>query len=519
MIILSPLLLILLTASLLWVVRKRPVRIQWGLSAAMALLIWLATLAIRLGPNSAIQLSVWQPSQMFQSPLGLSLDAITWPITYAVVTVLVAMVFTSASRGSEPSAGARIFWFLYTGSAILSILADNFLTVIITWTFFDFITAIFLFSVLRVDTEIRQVLTRLSIDISGILLVLAGTAFSITFGESARLGEPLGSPLGVSLIALGSFVRLGLLPLHFNLPGLMVIRRGLGTLLRLYPPAIVLAFLAKLFRAGIPDQSLPWFLVAGISGLVIGGLRWVLESDSVAGRPFFILGMSGIGIFSVASATDTYMGLVAAAITLLLAGAVLSLAEVFTPSHRALALGASLIQLGIPIMPVAILINTAGILVKENLPETLAAIGIILGISFTTLGSLHTFYAREIPWRTGESLVRLTFGLGLSLPLLTSIGIGIHLRPEVDLWSWLLLGVQVLLVVGGFVLLRNLSERNVVRVRINLSRIDPTAIYPAIAGGLQLFLAGMRSIADLIEGEAAILWIIAITVFLVLATG
>jgi hypothetical protein len=518
MIVLSPLLLILLTATLLWVARKQPIRMQWGLSAAMALLIWLTTLAVRLGPDRNIQLSVWQPSQMFVSPIGLTLDAITWPITYAVVTVLVAMVFTSASRGSESTAGVRIFWFLYTGSAILSILADNLLTVIITWTFFDFISAIFLFSLLRVDTEIRQVLTRLSIDISGILLILAGTAFSITFGNGDRFGD-ISSPLGVSLIALGGFVRLGLLPLHFNLPGLMVIRRGLGTLLQLYPPAIVLALLAKLFRAGVPDQTLPWFLVAGISGLVIGGLRWILESDTVAGRPFFILCMSGIGIFAVASAPDTYMGLVSAAITLLLAGAVLSLAEVFTPSHRVLALGAAIIQLGIPIMPMGILINTAGNLVKENLPVSLATIAILLGVSFTTLGSLHTYYAKEIPWRTGESLVRLTFGLGLSLPLFASIGIGLHLRPEVNIWSWILLGFQVLLVVGGFYILRNLSERDIVRVRFNLSRIDPSAAYTAIAGGIQFILAGMKSIADLIEGEAAILWIIAITVFLVLASG
>jgi hypothetical protein len=321
------------------------------------------------------------------------------------------------------------------------------------------------------------------------------------------------------LIALGSFVRLGLLPLHFNLPGLMVSRRGLGSLLRLYPPAIVIAFLAKIFRAGIPDQTLPWFLIAGITGLAIGGLRWILESDTVAGRPFFILGMSGIGIFTVASVTDAYMTLVAAAITLLLAGAVLSLAEVFTPSHRVLALGAALIQLGIPIMPVGIIISTAGILVRGNLTEIVAAIGIVLGISFTALGSLHTYYTIEKPWRTGESLVRLTFGLGLSLPIFTSIGIGLHLRPEVDLWSWILVGLQVLLVVSGFALLRNLSERDIGRVRFNLSRIDPTAFYAAIEGALQFFLAGMRSIANLIEGEAAILWIIAITVFLVLASG
>lgn len=519
MIALLPFYLLFLAAALTWMLRKRAVRVQWGLSAILGLLIWIATLTLRLGPDQYVQISAWQPSQMFQSPLSLAVDPITWPVIYAVVTLLVAMILTSASREPAPTTGIRVFWFLYTGSAVIAILANNLLTVIITWTLFDFISAIFLFSLLQSEIEIRQVFTRLSIDIFGVLLVLAGTAFSLPTVEGISLTEPITSALGIFLIMLGGFVRLGLFPLHFNLPSLLEFRRGLGSLMRLYPPAIVLAFLAKLFQAGIPPEILPWLYIAGISSLVIGGLRWILASDALIGRPFFILAVCGVGVIASTSAPENYMGIASAAIVLLLAGAVLSLTEIFTPSHRFLALGAVIVQLGLPILPAGILGGIAGSQVVQPWPGLLVSMGIMLGISLTALGSLQVYYAPEISWRTGENLSRLSYGLGIALPILSSVGLGIHLRSEFDLWSWVMLGVQFVLIASGFFFFRSLPEGELGRFRIRISRLDPSNLYFLTGRGLNMLQAGFRSIAGLIEGEAAILWIFAITVFLILATG
>ncbi len=514
---LIPLFLMLLAAILIRLARNSTIRAQWGLSASMALIVWISTLALRLGADLKIQLSVWQPPELFQSPLSLSLDPITWPITYSLVTVLAAMVFTSASRKPEPTAATRIFWFVYSAAAFLAVLADNLLTIVVTWTLFDFISGLFLFSLLREEGEIRQVFTRLAIDFLGVLLILAGAAFSLSTGDGAELTNPLGSGLSVVLIALGAFVRLGLLPLHFNLPGLLVVRRGLGTLLRYYPPAIVLAFLAKVFRAGIPDSTLPLFVAAGISGLIIGGFRWILESDSVAGRPFFILLMSGLGVLSAATASTNFMGIVAAAVVLLLAGSVLSLTEIFTPSHRVFAVGAALIQVGIPVFPAGVLSSIAVNQFGQLWPGIIWGIAIVVGLSVSTLGSLHIYFAPEVQWRTGENLARVSYGLGLALPVLSSIGLGLHIMQEFGFMIWVLVGIQLVLVAGGFILLRNITEAGVGRIRINLDRLDPAGFYTSVAGSLARVFSGLRSIADLIEGEAAILWLFAIAVFLVLA--
>jgi formate hydrogenlyase subunit 3/multisubunit Na+/H+ antiporter MnhD subunit len=516
--LLLPVLLMFLTGGALWISRKRAVRTQWALSAVLALFIWLVSLLLRLGPDQELQLSVWQPSELFSTPLALGFDNISWPILYSLVTVLVAMIFTSASREATPSIGVRIFWFLYSGTAVLAILADNLLTVIITWTSFDFLSSLFLFSFLRSEDETRQLLTRLSIDILGVLLILAGTAVIIAAGQDTDLKSPIETTLGVVLLGLGGFVRLGLLPLHFNLPTLLVVRRGLGTLLRLYPPAIVLAFLARIFRAGVPKESLPWFLIAGLTGIVIGGVRWILEEDSVSGRPFFILIMSGLGVFAIASMPENIMGIVAACIVLLLAGAVISLTVIHAPSHRILSLGAALVLLGIPFLPASILTNMASL---DGLSLGIGyfwRIVILLALSFATLGCLHLYFAEEAQWKTGESLVRITYDLGLSLPVLTTVGIGIHIRPSIDLWTWILFASQLLLVGLGFIALRNLPEGRVSRLRLNASRFDPSNLYASIGHAMREGLTALRSLADLIEGEAAILWIFAITAFLILAS-
>jgi hypothetical protein len=256
-----------------------------------------------------------------------------------------------------------------------------------------------------------------------------------------------------------------------------------------------------------------------MSGIFLGGLRWIFESDSVAGRPYFILALSGVGVLASASLPDNYMGIVSASVLLLLAGVVVSLTEIFTPSHRILALGGALVQLGIPFLPASILLNIASLNALEIWPGLLWAIAIVIGVSLTTLGSLHIYFAKETSWRTGESLVRLTYGLGLSLPILTTIGIGIHLQSGINLWSWIMLGIQLLVVVGGYFSLRSLPEGSIGRFRINISRLDPSRFYTAIGGALRFVLSGLRSVADLIEGEAAILWIFAIAGFLILASG
>jgi formate hydrogenlyase subunit 3/multisubunit Na+/H+ antiporter MnhD subunit len=517
MILLLPVFFLIIAAAANWFSRKQALRIQWALSAVLAVLIWILTLLLRLGPDQVLEASVWQPIDIFRDPISFSFDSLSWPIIYAVVTVLVAMIFTAGAREGVPPANIRSFWFLYSASAILAILADNLLTIVIAWTLFDLLSAFFLFSILGYSSNIRQVLTRLSIDVFGVMLLLAGIGVSAASGDSLSLDAPFSSVVGVILLGLAGFVRLGLMPLHFNLPQLIPLRRGMGSLLRLYPPALVLTFLARLFRAGVPSQVLIVFLIAGLTGILIGGIRWVLETDSLIGRPFFILVVSGIAVFALSTGDGAYLTIIPATIILLLAGSALSLTEIHAPSHRIFAATAPMILLAVPIFP-------SGVFLGRTLGTDLVNFGIwpiivLVGLGAATLGSMHLYFSQETPWRTSESLVRVTYTLGLALPFLSSIGIGFYLNPEFRLINWILLAIQVLVVGVAFALLRRVDDKSITRLRGGLSGFDPARLYGSIGRLVTTSLRAFRSLAELIEGEAAILWIYAVVAFLVLASS
>lgn len=514
-ILLLPVLLMLLSASAIWFVRNRPIRTQWGVAAAMAVVIWIISLLLRLGSDLNYQISVWQPSDMFSTPLSLALDAISWPIMYAVVTVLVAMIFTAASRDSESNTGVRVFWFLYSACAVLAILADNLLSVVITWTLFDFLSAIFLIVILGREANIPALFTRLSVDLFGVLLILAG---AVVMGNGDT-GNPNQTPLSLFLLAMGAFIRLGLLPIRYNLAVLHAENRGLGSLFRLIPSAIALTFIARLFRAGIPDQALGLFLIAGTVAALIGSFRWMLETDALVGQPNFILGISGVGMLAAARVPGAFVAIVAAAVLILLAGAVLSLTVIYTPSHRVFSLGAALLLFGIPWLPASHLMDNASIVALTSWPGLIWNLIIVVSLTMAILGCIHLYFAEQKAWRTSESLVRLTYGLGLSLPIFTSIGIGIQLRPNIELVTWILLMVQIAITVVGYLALRTLPEGIVGQLQLNISTIDLAYLYRPIRIALGYIAKALQALAGLIEGEAAILWIFAITIFLILASG
>src|SRR3972149_5432486 len=82
----------------------------------------------------------------------------------------------------------------------------------------------------------------------------------------------ISTPFSAGLIATAGLIRLGVFPLHFSLPKLPRARRGLGTLIPLLPPAVVLAVLARQFDSGFPAGLVPWLRLARGGGGLGGGV-------------------------------------------------------------------------------------------------------------------------------------------------------------------------------------------------------------------------------------------------------
>jgi hypothetical protein len=501
----------------IWILRNQAVRTQWAVSAAFAALCWLLGMALVFRYPLILRFSAWQPESLFQSPLLLSLDRTSWIYLYAMTTVLLAMIFTAAARPAIASAGVRAFWFFYTGLAILAILAANLLTLAVTWALMDFMTLVFYVRLAESPLDVQRALFRSGVDMAGVLLLLAGASLNHLAGGDTLITTPFVSVAGALLVLLGALIRLGLMPLHFGAPGYEPLRRGLGTLLRLFPPAVSLVLVTRMFEIGLPEATKLWLLLAGITGTLVGGIRWILESDALRSRPFFVMGISSIAVLAGFTGADAE-GVRAAGVALLLMGATLSLAEIHTPAHRIWPLLAALFLIGTPWTPGGIL---AGLFGQEFIGggSIYTAIIGLFGMSALGLGALHVFFVEETPWPTSESLTRLTYGMGLAIPVLVGVGVGIWFRTLPQLPGLIFFGGSILISGVGFLLLRRMPATEAQRWQAFAGLVDPQPVYRLLWYPLRSFARVMRSVGAVFEGQGALIWMFVVLLFLVLALG
>ena len=201
---------------------------------------------------------------------------------------------------------------------------------------------------------------------------------------------------------------------------------------------------------------------------------------------------------------------------MLLVGALLSLIQVHTPSHRIWPIFAAALLVGMPWSPGGLITSVMGQSALNEGAWIKALIGII-GLSSLSLGAIHLFFMEEKPWPSSESLVRVMYSMGLALPALVSIGLGFWIQGTYSIEGGIVTVVAVAVGAAAFFALRNLQGREFKRGRAFFLRINPQWIFSLIWNILRHFLRMARSIAELFEGEAAMLWMFAFVAVLLLA--
>ncbi len=513
--VLLPVILLILGALATWYARTRQARVLWGLSVGTALLAWLVSLGLILLLPQVTRISVWQPQALFQSQLELRLDRVSWPFLYATSTVLLAIIFTHPARTGETLPGTRALILAYTTLPMIAILAGNMLTIATAWAVMDVFTLLLFISIQEDEKAIRSLITRLLVDGGSVILVLAAALVNVSQGGDTSMTSQLRTPLVAILLAVASLLRLGLLPLHFSLPPLPRLRRELGTLLRLLPPSAALSVLARLINLGLPLELLPWLRLVGGIGIFIGGLRWALETDVVAARPFLVLAISGQGVLIASSSSDNGNVIVAAGVLLLLVGTVLSVVEIFTPIHRLWPGLCGLVLAGLPGTPGSVL-SSALIVNGFDIPQIVSLVLGVLGMVLLSVGALRLFFLPSVPWPTAESLVRFVYGLGLGLPVLVAVGLGFWMWDGFSLQGFILFMVATILAAFTIINMRRLPLRDLARWGKIMVWLDPTPIYNALASGSRAVMRVVRATSGVMEGEGAMLWLFVILLLLFL---
>jgi hypothetical protein len=305
-------------------------------------------------------------------------------------------------------------------------------------------------------------------------------------------------------------------PLHFSLPKVPRARRGLGTMIRLLPPAIVLAVLARQFEAGFPVGLVPWLTLASAIGAVVGGLRWAFAEDPVQGRPFFILAIASTGV--LAAGMDPSMAGVILANTgalILLVGSAFSLAEIHSPSHRIWPIAAAMLVVGAPFTLSGVI---AGALATGFVSVGTAWLAILgaIGLAALGIGVVSGATAPQTNWPIGESMVRVVYGLGIALPVLVAIGMGFQMASARSLAGGVFFAGVVLAALLGRVALRRLPYRYKELGMRAAARLDPASLYRGAWRAYVGVLGFVRALAQPLEGEGGMLWMLVVVILVIL---
>jgi hypothetical protein len=497
--------------------RRRSERVLWVLNTVTALLVWVVTLILAPFTPEILNLSVWRPASLFISQLELHMDQVGWLFIYATSTVVLSIVFTSPARPDETTPVTKSIILSYAGIAMMALLAGNLLTVILSWALLDIVGFLFQVRVRSDETKLEDHLIRLAVDGAGMLCVLAAALVNRTAGGGSSLAQPLSSTLAAVLLVAAALLRLGLLPPRIRLPQLTSEQRSLGLLLQLLPPVAALALLTRMLNTGVPTAAYPWLQVTGGIGVLLGCLRWGFERDLIRSRPFLVLGISGLGVF-VTSLGSSAGGnaLLSAGIILLLSGTVISLADIYSPTHRLWPGLAGLLLAGLPGTPAGVLSGSLSLGFVDNI--VLGLLGVI-GLTTLAVGAFRKVFQPVQAWPTGESLVRIIYGLGLALPVFVAVGVGIRLPGSSGLRSFLVFLLATGIAIPVTIWIQRRPERSLVRWERALTWMDPSPLYRGVLVITRAIMNTFRNVGNIFEGEGATLWMLVILILIFLASG
>jgi hypothetical protein len=498
------------------VVQSRAPRLTWLVGSIAVAIAWGLTWGLASVLPTTTSLSAWEPVELFGSTLQLTLDLLSWKFVFCTLTVVLSIALTALARPVDGRRQVQPFTLVYPALAMLPMMAGNLLTVAMAWALMDIVT--FLYSLNAVDggEGVQRLVVRLGIDGGGILLVLAAALANLRGGE---VEASVMSPWAVGLLAMAVLLKLGLLPPHFMFPAFTGVSRELGTLLRLLPPAAALSVLARQFSYGLADQMRIWLGLAGLVGLLVGGLGWAMAEDVLAGRRRLVMAVSGVGMLG-ASLVEVQPGMPveAAGLVLLLVGAVVSLGEIYSTWHRLIPGMAMLMIGGMPGSPCG---GYSQALAEGLLSSRGAwlAVGGIIGLALLAAGMLRKAFSEIEEWPEVEDVSKVVYGIGLVLPIVAGLGIGIGWKGLSDLG---VVDAALFVFVAGMGCAAALLSKRLPRYKLlgtnGLARLMEANSMPR---GLQrmgeAMMGGVRAVGRMLEGEGGMLWLYAVLLAIALA--
>ncbi len=497
-----------------------------AVAAAAGAILALLFMALRL-PVTAT-LSRWAPADLLGTGLTLSVDGLAWLFGLGVLAVALSALVTGLARPGGRRVGTRVTMLLLTAGGLISIFSDSLLTRVMAWAFLDLIYFLALLFLAEADGLEPQAVLNLAFNSVGTLLAVGAAVMISRTSPTLSLRDAAITSQSALLITLAAVFRLGLFPLHLGLPTEINIRQGLGTLLRLIPAAVALEMLSRLTVFGFDEPIRLWFTVFGVAAALVGAIQLWSVADPRQGLAYVIIAQSGVALLAgLWGGAQAALSLAATALTLLLGSALVFLANGHDEQHPGgsvlSGLGAAAL-LGLP--------ATMGFLGVGHLYSSLLAAGgwawlvlaaVVVAQTILAAGLLYTLFWAGQPATGDPALVAAYWG-GLSLPAILLVATAVFGGVIADtvglpapgtlgfsgIRSFVALGLVLVTGGAGFALWR---FQDVVRggssvfagaSLASLGRLD--WLYRLVWGVIRGFGSVVDTLANVLEGEGAILW-------------
>lgn len=492
--------------------------------AAMGLTL-LGVLAVPVEPLRTIPLSLWRPSAFFGTFLALRTAPVTWALAMAATAAGVSAALIQLSRRTRPHFILVLSGLGFLLATLGSLWAENLLTLLFFWGCFD---AAWALGMMAVGASPRRVALSLGIALLATASLWAAALLTRAGGGSLtwQLIEPEG--LARTLLLAAGLLRLGLYPIHVNLP--VGISRSAPAAAHLFlGPVLGWGLLLRLVTdAGISLADPVWLSSLGVATLAVGSLLSWTRSVASETLPWAALATAGATLAAAAFARDAAPLVLASGGTAWVLGVTLiALADGFDRSAPWWAIGPALGGLALVGAPLTLgqaisahTIGSAG-LPAPQLALTLVALALLVAgiarriirppLSWGDEGLL------EIAGRAGgfllPVLLLLLGGIRPSL-LLSGLDVPSSTVPLLRWGLWLL----ALVMGGGFVWLGARFRKRIeplLDLLFDLFSLD-WLLY-TLVGGFDRATSLLREAAELIEGAGAVLWAVSILLLALLA--
>jgi hypothetical protein len=299
LVLLPVLLLVLASLGIVILYQARPsIGYAWLIGAVIGLVTIGATLFLRWQLPLQLTVEQWRAFEGLSSPMALRLDFSSWPYVFSLVVLATAFILTDAARlESEARPHNWAAGLALTGLGLLTVMAANPITLVVTWTAVDLVESLMVLSTGAGRRMGVQTVTVFSVRVTGTLLVIAAVLFARSRAIPFDL-TPIPSSLAIFML-LAAGMRLGVLPLNIPYTREVYAWRGLGNVMRMIVPASSLAVLGRMPEQVIPPEWKPLFLALTALAAMYGSVMWLVSDNELNGRPFWLTTLAALAVASV----------------------------------------------------------------------------------------------------------------------------------------------------------------------------------------------------------------------------